>query len=95
MDKGDDLHTVSETKLFSETETYRNAQKQTFKYPAEEEALVRRLGSAVLAAWSALPEDARARIKSEALTAWDREYHVANLEKKLDTFIKRYPSRLG
>jgi len=85
---------MSELRPFSETETFKNAQKKVFKYPSEEEALVRRLGSAVLAAWSTLPEDARQRIMGEALSAWDREYHVPNLEKKLDRFVKRYPSRL-
>lgn len=90
-----DSKSFNATKPFSETDAYKNAQKKTFKYPSEEETLVRRLGSAVLAAWSTLPEDARERIKAEALTAWDREYHVPNLEKKLDTFIKRFPSRLG
>ena len=69
--------------------------KRSFKYPSEDEALVRRLGSAVLASWSALPEDIRARILAEALTVWDREYQVPNLEKKLETFIKRYPARVG
>ena len=87
--------TKSDAKQFSETETFKKAQKKTFKYPSEEETLVRRLGSGLLAAWSTLPEEARQRILSEALTAWDREYHVPNLEKKIDTFIKRYPSRLG
>lgn len=82
-------------KPFSETEAYKNAQKKLFKYPSEEEALVRRLGSAVLAVWSSLPPEIRERIKAEALSAWDREYHVPNLEKKLDTFIKRHPGRLG
>ena len=90
-----DAKTLSDATPFSETETFKNAQKKTFKYPAEDETLVRRLGSALLAAWSTLPEEARARIKAEALTAWDREYNVPNLEKKLEVFIKRYPSRLG
>lgn len=85
----------SELKPFSETETFKNAQKKAFKYPSEEETFVRRLGSAVLAAWSTLPADARERVLSEALTAWDREYQVPNLERKLEQFIKRYPSRLG
>lgn len=85
----------SDATPFSETETYKNAQKKAFKYPSEEETLVRRLGSAVLAAWSTLPPEARERIKAEALTAWDREYHVPNLERKLETFIKRHPSRMG
>ena len=86
---------MSELKPYSETEAFKNAQKKLFKYPSEEETFVRRLGSAVLAAWSTLPEDARQRIMSEALTAWDREYQVPALEKKLERFIKRYPSRLG
>ena len=90
-----DANNATDAKPFSETETFKNVQKKMFKYPSEEETLVRRLGSAVLAVWSTLPEDARQRILSEALTAWDREYHVPNLEKKLETFIKRYPSRLG
>ena len=86
---------MSELKPFSETETFKNAQKKVFKYPSEEEAFVRRLGSAVLAAWSTLPPEARQRIMAEALTAWDREYQVPHLETKLDRFIKRYPARLG
>lgn len=86
---------MADAKPFSETETYKNAQKKTFRYPSEDETLVRRLGSAVLAVWSALPPEARERIRAEALTAWDREYHVPNLDKKLETLIKRYPSRLG
>ncbi len=90
-----DAKNATDTKPFSETEAFKNAQKKMFKYPSEEETLVRRLGSAVLANWSALPEEARQRILAEALTAWDREYQVPNLEKKLAQFIKRYPSRLG
>ena len=90
-----DTKSFSDAKPFSETETFKNAQKKAFKYPSEEETLVRRLGSAVLAVWSSLPEEARERVRAEALTAWDRQYHVPNLEKKLETFIKRYPIRLG
>lgn len=86
---------MSEPKVFSQTETYKNAQKKQFKYPSEDETLVRRLGSAALAIWSGLPEEARARLRAEALTAWDREYHVPNLEKKMDMLIKSYPRRLG
>jgi hypothetical protein len=86
---------MSDVKVFSETETYKNAQKRAFRYPSEEETLVRRLGSAVLAVWSTLPAEARQRIRAEALSAWDREYYVPGLEKKLDLFIKRYPARLG
>lgn len=86
---------MSETKVFSQTETYKIAQRKVFKYPSEEETFVRRLGSAVLASWSALPPDIRERVMSEALKAWDREYHIPGLEKKLESFIKRYPSRLS
>ena len=84
-----------ELRLFSQTETFKSAQKKRFTYPSEEESLVRRLGSALLAVWSSLPADARERLRAEALTAWDREYHVPQLEKKLDTLIKTYPRRLG
>jgi len=86
---------MSELKPFSETDAFKNAQKKLFKYPSEEETFVRRLGSAVLAAWSTLPDEARQRIMAEALTAWDREFQVPALEKKLERFIKRYPARLS
>ncbi len=85
----------SKTKTFSQTETYKSAQKKAFKYPSEEETFVRRLGSAVLACWGTLPPEIHERIMSEALKAWDREYHIPGLEKKIESFIKRYPSRLG
>ena len=80
--------------LFSETEAYRKAQKASFKYPAEDEHLVRRLGSALLACWGTLSPEQRDRILAEALTAWDREYHVPALEKKLETFLRRSPARM-
>ena len=80
--------------LFSETETYREAQKARFKYPAEDEHLVRRLGSALLACWGTLSPDQRDRILAEALTVWDREYHVPALEKKLEVFLRRSPARM-
>lgn len=86
---------MSESKPFSQTETFKNAQKKAFKYPSEEETFVRRLGAAVLASWSTLPPEIHERIMSEALKAWDREYHIPGLEKKLESFIKRFPSRLG
>ena len=64
-------------------------EERSFKYPAEEECLVRRLGSGVIAAWNHLPEDARDRILQEARTSWDREFHVKNLPDKLSSIIKR------
>jgi hypothetical protein len=64
-------------------------QEHVFKYPAEEECLVRRLGSGVIAAWNQLPEEARDRILQEARLAWDREYHVSRLPERLEGIIRR------
>jgi hypothetical protein len=60
-----------------------------FKYPAEEECLVRRLGSAVIASWPVLPEAVREKLLAEARIAWDREFHVANLVERLETIARR------
>ena len=60
-----------------------------FRYPAEDECLVRRLGAGVIAAWPYLPEEARARILAEAKTAWDREHYVSKLPAKLESIIRR------
>jgi hypothetical protein len=60
-----------------------------FKYPAEEECLVRRLGAGVIAAWPHLPEEARSRILSEAKLAWDREHFVSKLPQKLESLLRR------
>jgi hypothetical protein len=64
-------------------------QEHVFKYPAEEECLVRRLGSGVIAAWNQLPEEARVRVLQEARVAWDREYHVSRLPERLEGIIRR------
>ena len=64
-----------------------------FKYPSEDECLVRRLGSAVLASWTAFSPELQERILAEAVSAWDREYGVAHLSQKLETLIRRYPAR--
>ena len=69
--------------------------KRDFKYPSEDECLVRRLGSGVLAAWGELPPELQARILAEAVNAWDREYGVAQLPQKLETFVRRHPSRVA
>lgn len=69
--------------------------KRSFKYPSEDECYVRRLGSAVLANWNALSPDLQEKILSEAANAWDREYGVAQLPQKLESFIKRHPGRVG
>ena len=70
-------------------------QKKVFKYPSEDECLVRRLGSGVLAAWPALPPEVRETILAEAALAWDREYNVAQLPQKMQALIQRYPAKLA
>ena len=67
--------------------------KVAYKYPSEDECLVRRLGSAVLASWTTLSPDVQERILAEAAVAWDREYGVAQLPQKLAAFVKRHPAR--
>ncbi len=62
---------------------------KSFKYPAEDECLVRRLGSGVIAAWPGLPPEARAKIMEQAQIAWDREHFVSKLPGKLDGIIRR------
>jgi hypothetical protein len=64
-------------------------EEYTFKYPAEEECLVRRLGSGVIAAWNHLPEESRDLILKEARVVWDREFHVSRLPDRLDAIIRR------
>lgn len=68
--------------------------KPRFKYPSEDEYMVRRLGSAVLAVWAELTPEIRRAILDEANIVWDREYGVAKLPEKLEAFVKRHPSRL-
>ncbi len=67
--------------------------QRAFKYPSEDEYLVRRLGSAVLKLWDKLPEDVRQNIKAEAANVWDREYGVVQLQNKLEALIRRHPTR--
>lgn len=69
--------------------------RRQFKYPSEDECLVRRLGSAVLGVWADLSPEAQAAILAEANVVWDREYGVPKLAQKLDAFVKRHPSRLA
>src|ERR1700755_709332 len=63
--------------------------KNVLKYPSEDECLVRRLGSAVIASWAGLPEDVRNKLMAEARAAWDREFHVPHLNDRLDTLVRR------
>lgn len=72
----------------------RLAAKKRFKYPSEDECMVRRLGSAVLSVWEHLAPDVQQNILIEANLAWDREYGIVKLPEKLDAFVKRHPSRL-
>jgi hypothetical protein len=49
----------------------------------------------VLASWTSLPPDLQQRILAEAATAWDREYGVAQLPQKLESFVRRHPGRVS
>ena len=69
-------------------------QDKQFKYPSEDECLVRRLGSGVMAAWSHLPPEAREKILAEAKLAWDREYQVSHLPDKLNASLEAGPAFL-
>ena len=60
-----------------------------FKYPSEDECLVRRLGSGVIAAWPHLPPEAKEKIFEEAKLAWDREHFVSKLPSKLEAILRR------
>ncbi len=64
-----------------------------FKYPSEDEPYVRRLGSAVLIHWSEIPEEVRTKILAEASVVWDREYHIPQLPRKLEAFIKHFQTK--
>jgi len=63
-------------------------ENKQFRYPAEDECLVRRLGSAVIAAWPNLPSEVQQKIFDEARIAWDREHFVSKLPHKLDAIIR-------
>ena len=64
-------------------------ENKEFKYPAEDECLVRRLGAGVIAAWPHLPRDVQDMIFAEAKNVWDREHTVSKLPDKLTAIIKR------
>ena len=64
----------------------------THKYPSEDEPFIRRLGSALLIHWNEIPDEVRVKILAEASKVWDREYHIPQIAKKLDTFVKRRQS---
>lgn len=59
-----------------------------FRYPSEDDYLVRRLGSGVLAAWALFPPDLPERVVAEAVRAWDRECHVPKIRQKLEMFVR-------
>lgn len=61
-----------------------------FKYPSEDEPYIRRLGSATLVHWSEIPAELREKILAEAGTVWDREYHIPQIARKLEAFVRRY-----
>jgi hypothetical protein len=64
-------------------------EEKQFKYPSEDECLVRRLGSGVIAAWPHLPREVQEKIFAEAKMAWDREHTVSKLPDKMTAIIKR------
>ena len=64
-------------------------ENKQYRYPAEDECLVRRLGSAVITAWPHLPRDVQEKIFDEAKLAWDREHFVSKLPSKLDGISRR------
>jgi len=64
--------------------------KTKFRYPAEEECIVRRLGSAVILSWSELPAEIRAKILAEARVTWDREFYVPKLMDRLSSMATRF-----
>jgi hypothetical protein len=68
-------------------------ESKVFKYPSEDECLVRRLGVGLMSVWPNLPPEAREKILAEAASAWDREYQVSKLPDKLESMIKRYNTR--
>jgi hypothetical protein len=75
--------------LFKKAQTMPFVEERQFKYPAEDECLVRRLGAGVIAAWPQLPAEARDLILNEARIAWDREHFVSKLSVKLEAILRR------
>ena len=69
------------------------AEVKNFKYPSEDECLVRRLGVGLMSVWPSLPPDTKEKILAEANIAWDREYHVPQLPVKLEAILKRFNLR--
>lgn len=72
------------------TPTVPKPEQPVFKYPSEDEAYVRRFGAALVLHWQEIPEDLRIKLMAEAITVWDREYHVPQIAKKLETFLRRH-----
>jgi len=64
-----------------------------FKYPSEDETFVRRLGSAALVHWGDIPAEVRDKIMMEASLVWDREYHIPQLPRKIEAFVRRHQSK--
>lgn len=64
-------------------------EQPVMKYPSEDEVYVRRLGAALMVHWAELPEELRLKLLDEAATVWDREFHIPQLAKKLEAFVKR------
>jgi hypothetical protein len=64
-----------------------------FRYPSEDEPFVRRLGAAMLVYWAELPPELRDKIMAEATAVWDREYHIPQIGRKLEAFVRRHQAQ--
>ena len=70
-------------------------EEKQFRYPAEEECLVRRLGSAVITAWPHLPRDVQEKIFDEAKKREESDKLVRLLAEQKAARDARYAARKG
>ena len=59
-------------------------ESNAFKYPAEEECLVRRLGSGVIAAWTSCRKNRREPILARRASPGTANYNIPRLNDRLD-----------
>jgi hypothetical protein len=65
-------------------------QGQMLDHMAEEDKLIRRLGSAVVLQWAHLPEAAQNRILRQAWTVFDAEPVRLQLKQELEAFVEKH-----
>lgn len=63
---------------------------EMFKHTADEEKLIRRLGSAVVLQWMHLPAAVQQRILRQAWTVFDAEPIPIQLKQELETFVGKH-----